>query len=312
MSDEKPGHDDTTGGADGAGPDEKSDLRVVLQFFIVPLALVVVLVLVFFGLQVARDRSPDPRATLRSLQSYDGFLAGVVGDLKRWQSGYDLSLLLRAQDREETRRLLPELVAAFRAAASGPDPRLRRYLALTLGQAADGRAVEALREGMRDPDAPTRLYSAWALMRTGDAEGLPELRTAAGDADDAVRKMAVFALGEMGDREALPLLREALADPRRDVGWNAALALARLGDRSGAPALRELLEAAAAGTSDDPDGDAARERVLNAIRGLSLLEDPEAIATLRRVAEASPDPVVRETARRALAAFEAGGAAGGR
>ncbi len=47
--------------------DEKSDLKVVMQFFIVPLILVAVLVLAFFGLQFLRNRNPDPRATLRSL-----------------------------------------------------------------------------------------------------------------------------------------------------------------------------------------------------------------------------------------------------
>src|SRR5712692_9414627 len=71
--------------------DGKSDLKIVLQFFIVPLSLVAVLVSAFFGLQVLRSRRPDAEGALRSLQRYDGLLARWVGDVKRWQSGYDLS-----------------------------------------------------------------------------------------------------------------------------------------------------------------------------------------------------------------------------
>src|SRR5713101_3743464 len=101
----------------------KSDLKVVLQFFIVPLSLVAVLVSVFFGLQVLRSRRPDAEGALRSLQSYDGLLARWVGDVKRWQSGYDLSLLMRAEDGEAIRRTLPRLTAAFRDARERGDDR---------------------------------------------------------------------------------------------------------------------------------------------------------------------------------------------
>src|SRR5258705_5549386 len=90
-------------------PEEKSDWKVVLQFFIVPLALVAVLVTVFFGLQVLRSRHPDSRATLTDLRSQGGFLLPWVGDPKRWQSGYDLSLLLRSGEGGNLDRLLPEM-----------------------------------------------------------------------------------------------------------------------------------------------------------------------------------------------------------
>jgi len=67
--------------------------------FIVPLSLVAVLVTVFFGLQVLRSRHPDPRTALGDLKGRKRFLLPWVGDPKRWQSGYDLSLLLRSGGR---------------------------------------------------------------------------------------------------------------------------------------------------------------------------------------------------------------------
>ncbi|MBI4169581.1 MAG: HEAT repeat domain-containing protein [Acidobacteria bacterium] len=288
----------------GAAPeeDEKSDLRVVLQFFIVPMALVIVLVAVFFGLQMARSARPDPGATLESLRSYEGFLAHWVGDLKRWQSGYDLSLLLRADDGKEAGRLVPDLSRAFREAGGSGDLKLRRYLALALGRARDARAAEALREGMKDADVQTRLYCAWGLLSLGDRSALGELRAAVADADPAVRKVAAFALGHLEDRDAVAVLLGALRDPEEDVRWNAALSLARLGRQEAAPVLIDLLDQAAPQAGGAPGGERS-DQAINAIRGLALLKDAGARERLNRVASGAADPRVREAARLALTAY---------
>ena len=286
----------------------KSDWKVVLQFFLVPLSLVGVLVSLFFGLQVMRNRRPDTESTLRSLQSYRGFLARYVGEVKRWQSGYDLSLLMRGDDPKEIRRILPELIGAFRSASLGGDLKLRRYLTLALGHSRDAGAIAPLREGLRDDDPPTRLFSCWGLMEIGDRAVLPDLRTAVGDADPGVRKTAIFALGQLADREALPLLRSALDDTTIDVRWNAALSLSRLGDPAGVRVLLGLLSDSI-GPADPASADNRRERALNAIRGLALLKAPEARAPLARAAADASDPRVQEAARLALDAYGAEAAA---
>ena len=287
-------------GPGGAG-DAKGDWRVVLQFFVVPLALVAVLVTVFFGLQVLRSRRPDPRATLDDLKSTGNFLLPWVGDPKRWQSGYDLSLLLRSG--EGASAPIPEMAAAFHEARSSGDLKLRRYLALALGRTGDARAGVALGEGLDDADGDTRLYCAWGLMQVGGEEALADLRrVAATHADAGVRKMAVFGLGQRGDPRATPVLRRALGDPDKDVRWNAALSLARLGDASGESILMEILEtwtpdAARSGAPAAAD-DAAP--ALNAIRGLALLGDGTARAGLERAAREGRSEVIRATARLAI------------
>jgi HEAT repeat protein len=285
--------------------DGRSDLRVVLQFFIVPLSLVVVLVSVFFGLQVLRSRRPDPGSALRSLESYDGLLARYVGDVKRWQSGYDLSLLLRAEDQAKLAQLVPDLTAAFREAGTRGDLKLRRYLVLALGHAADPRGAAALREGLADPDPQTRLFSTWGLMRVGGPAACADLRKAVGDSDPGVRKMAIFALGRLGDGAAVPAVRAALEDPEADVRWNAALALARLGDPTAAPLLIGLLDAPPLRPARPATGSDGADLMLNAIRGLALLRAPAGRAPLERLAESSVDPGIREAARLALDAYAA-------
>lgn len=282
-----------------ADTDDKSDWKVVSQFFIVPLALVAVLVSVFFGLQVLRSSHPDPRATLRHLKGPSRFLLPWAGDPKRWQSGYDLSLAVRGGGGEGGAALAPEMAAAFREA--GADPPLRRYLALALGRSGDPRAAPALREGMRDPDGETRLYCAWGLMRIADRTFVPDLRAAVGDRDEAVRTMAVFALGELDDRDGAAVLEAALRDGSMSVRWNAALSLARLGNDSGEPVLIGVLEGKETATDDKVNASAR----LNAVRGLALLRDDAARAALRRAAESGAGDEVSATARMALESIDA-------
>ncbi len=289
--------------------DEKSDWKVVLQFFVVPLALVAVLVTLFFGLQVLRSRRPDPRTTLDDLKSTAGFVLPWVGDPKRWQSGYDLSLLLRSGEGGSAAPLLPNIADAFRDARRAGDLKLRRYLALALGRAGDARAVVPLSEGLEDADGETRLYCAWGLMQVGGPAVPPVLRRAAAShADAGIRKMAVFALGQLGDRASSPVLLGALRDPDRDVRWNAAISLARLGDASGEPVLIEILET---WPEDDRSAKAAAREAdaspaLNAIRGLALLKGERAVAALERAARSAKSEEVRGTARLALESLGSG------
>ena len=292
--------------------ESKSDLKVVLQFFIVPLSLVAVLVSLFFGLQFLRQRRPDPETTLRALQHYDGFLGAVVGDLKRWQSGYDLSLLLRAQSPEDLRRMVPDLAAALRDAGVRRDLKLRRYLTLALGYAGDPRAAAPLAEALRDDDPETRLNAAWGLVQTGSDQALPELRQALRDPDPGVRKMAAYGLGALADHEAATALRAALSDTEVDVGWNAALALARISDPAAIPTLRAMLDRglAAPRAGEIDRGTGAGELTLNAVRALALLlPEQEAKAQLERVA-ASGDAAARAAALAALQGVETPGAKG--
>jgi len=292
--------DESAPGSNGEPEAEaRSDWKVVAQFFIVPLSLVVVLVALFFGLQLLRSRRLDPQETLSSLEHYEGFLGAFVGDLKRWQAGYDLSILLRTQDPEELRRMLPGLAAACREAGQRRDLKVRRYLTLALGYVSGPEAVEPLREAIRDEDAETRLNAAWGLLRTGDASAAPDLRSALLDRDPGVRKLAAFALGALLDHASGPELRAALSDPVQDVAWNAALALARLGDGSATPTLLTMLDR---GIAHGPGPGASSELAINAIRGLALLGSPEARPALERAA-ASADRGVQEAARLALQAL---------
>jgi len=287
--------------------DDRSDWKVVLQFFIVPLSLVAVLVSVFFGLQVLRSRHPDPQTALDDLKGNRSFLLPWVKDPKRWQAGYDFSLLLRSSAPGNAGTLIPGMANAFRDAGSQGDLKLRRYLALALGRSGDSHAAAALREGLKDTDGATRLFCVWGLMQIADRDAIAEQRAAAADSDAGVRTMAVFALGQMGDHDGAPVLKRALGDRERDVRWNAAISLARIGDASGESLLLEILAIPApvparAGDADPSDGASPS---LNAIRALALLKNAAARAALKRASESDANEKIRRTAGAALESLDA-------
>src|SRR5215510_11072580 len=98
---------------------------LAVQFFLIPLAVVGVTILVYAGFRsmLTDDRTPqDYLAEIR---------AG--GTNRRWPAAYELSRLMSDPKVRSDQTLAPALVAAYDAAKED-DPRVRRYLALALGR----------------------------------------------------------------------------------------------------------------------------------------------------------------------------------
>ena len=213
---------------------------IAVQFFLIPLLVVGATVLVYVGF----------RSMLSEDRSAEEYLIDIRsgGSNRRWPAAYELSRLMADPEfaKREEAKLAPELIKAF-ADSKNDDPRVRQYLALTLGRLTPPIPAEArqlLIDALNDQDSQTRISAIWALGLTGDS-------TAAGDierqyqADDAgIRKMAVYALGSMPVGVGNDTLIKALDDAQPDVQWNAAIALARHGRHEGVPVLRRMLDRA--------------------------------------------------------------------
>ena len=140
------------------------------QFFLLPLAVVAGLVGIFLLYTLATRQPPTARDHLRTLQS------GRFN--QRWQAAFELSNLLReGKDWRRDPALLRDVAAIFRSEAVHPnrDPRVRRYLALTLGNSDSREAVPPLLEALHDDDSETRLYATWGLARLAAPEAEPLL-----------------------------------------------------------------------------------------------------------------------------------------
>jgi hypothetical protein len=213
---------------------------VAVQFFLIPLLVVGATVLVYLGFRslVTDDRSAQEYLTdIRS-----------GGSNRRWPAAYELSRLMADPEftKSQEAMLAPELVRAF-ADSRDDDPRVRQYLALTLGRLnppipAEGRQL--LIEALSDPDSQTRINAIWALGSLRDASAAPEIARMYGSDDAGVRKMAVYALGSMPSDAGNETLVKALADAEVDVQWNAAIALARHNRHEGAQVLSRMLDRA--------------------------------------------------------------------
>jgi hypothetical protein len=213
---------------------------VAVQFFLIPLLVVGATVMVYVGFRslLTEDRSAEEYLTdIRS-----------GGSNRRWPAAYELSRLMADPEfaRNEEATLAPELIKAFDE-SRGDDPRVRQYLALTLGRLTPpipGEARRLLIEALGDADGQTRISAIWALGSTGDGTVAPEIERMYGSDDAGVRKMAVYALGSMPVSAGNETLVKALDDPEADVQWNAAVALARHGRHEGVPVLRRMLDRA--------------------------------------------------------------------
>ena len=213
---------------------------IAVQFFLIPLLVVGATVLVYVGFRslLSEDRSAEEYLTdIRS-----------GGSNRRWPAAYELSRLMADPEfvKREEAKLAPELTKAF-AESTNDDPRVRQYLALTLGRLTPPIPAEArqlLIAALNDQDSQTRISAIWALGSTGDATVAAEIERQYLSDDAGVRKMAVYALGSMPATSGNDVLIKALDDGQPDVQWNAAIALARHGRHEGVPVLRRMLDRA--------------------------------------------------------------------
>ena len=213
---------------------------IAVQFFLIPLLVVGATVLVYIGFRglLSDDRSAEEYLTdIRS-----------GGSNRRWPAAYELSRLMADPEfaKREEATLAPELTKAF-AESKNDDPRVRQYLALTLGRLTPPLPVETrqlLVDALNDADSQTRISAIWALGSTGEAAVSSDIERQFQSDDAGVRKMAVYALGSMPIEVGNETLIRALQDSEPDVQWNAAIALARHGRHEGVPVLRRMLDRA--------------------------------------------------------------------
>lgn len=273
------------------------------QFFLIPLAVVGVTVLVYVGFRslVVDDRTPED------------YLAEVRtgGWNRQWPAAYELSRLMADPKVRADRSLAPQLVKAFEEAKDG-DPRVRRYLALAIGRLdppLPSAAVATLTGALDDPDDEARISAIWALGSSGDPSVAPQLQPLYESSDAGIRKMVVYALGALPGDAQLVTLRTALQDSAADVRWNAAIALARHGSRDGLPVLREMLDRAYVERTvkrhpsqyDDPDPVA--DVIISSLRAVAALKDSTARPSVEGLSQQDRSMKVRQAALEVLRAL---------
>ncbi len=273
---------------------------LAVQFFLIPLAVVGIAVLVFLGFRslIADERSAD---TYLGEIRYGGWY-------RQWPAAYELSQLMLDPRVRADKRLGPELVKAFQEAKDA-DPRVRRYLALAIGRLDPPlapEAIETLTTALNDSDGDARISAIWALGSSGDESVVPRLQPLYESSDAGIRKMVVYALGALpGDAQAVTL-RTALQDSAPDVRWNAAVALARHGRSEGLPVIKQMLDRSYVeqivkrDVDQTGDQDPIADVMISGVRAAAALNDPGLRASIETLSQQDKSLRVRQAALEAL------------
>jgi HEAT repeat protein len=292
---------------------------LAVQFFLIPLVVVGVTVLVYVGFRSMLTDERSPAEYLAEVR-YGGWS-------RQWPAAYELSRLMEDPHVRADPSLVPELVKAFDEAKDG-DPRIRRYLALAIGRLdppLPKEAIDVLTKALDEPGTQwtpdivsrlngwadidineARIMTIWALGSSGDASVVARLVPLYGSTDAGIRKMVVYALGALPGEAQLPTLTTALKDEAADVRWNAAVALARHDSAEGVPVLREMLDRAFVehtvkrDVRQYEDQDPVADVMISGLRAAAALNDPTLKASVQGLSQQDRSLRVRQAALEAL------------
>src|SRR3954467_2340444 len=130
---------------------KKPTSLLIAQFFLFPLIIIAICVGIFLLFGYLTYEQKTAQEYLSEVRSGSELCC-------RWQSAYELSNIIASQkDKLRSTDFVNELVKVYQTSQSG-DPRIRRYLALTMGHLGDARAVPALVAGLGDTDVDNQIY----------------------------------------------------------------------------------------------------------------------------------------------------------
>lgn len=245
---------------DSLPPVDPPSARFIMQLFVIP--FIVVLVLVFFLLVVyglfgrIATGGRDAIEFVQAIRSQN--------ENRRWRAAFELASLIHNEPKlANDAALLGELSTLLAEELAKPADKAKvevaQYLALALGsfeilqgthqqRTVDPLAtlVRALAEGQ---PAPVRIAAVESLSRLAARSGgtLPNpdvvsaFIQASASADAAIRQRAAFALAVFDTPEVRKALADRLVDDDRLVRYNAGAALTRLDDPAALTVLREML-----------------------------------------------------------------------
>ena len=275
---------------------KKPTSLLIAQFFLFPLIIIAICVGIFllFGYLTYEQKTP---------QEYLNDVRNGSELCCRWQSAYELSNIISSQKEKLLNTgFVNDLVKVYESSRS-EDPRVRRYLALTMGHLGDARAIPALVEGLNDAESDNQIYDMWALGSIGDASAVPDIAKKLGAKDPAIRRTAAYVLGALKDPRAIHDLMIALNDSSEDVRWNAAIALAQLNDASGSELLMHLLDRTYVDRLEGMTPDQRTQLLINAVKCLGLLKFQPAKDKITSLSQSDPDLAVRDASLEALKKF---------
>lgn len=276
---------------------------LLLQFFIIPFAIVLVGVGIYLGFSWMVGQSRTAQDVMQEMKLTGG---ARRGDLAR----EFLIAVTRDPQGKVTPPMVAETLALFRSVPKVKEEEMTRCsLAQALGAMHGTEAIPDLIEIL---DAPATEFNALrvscmeALSYLGKNERIlhASIRLIK-DPDAEVRKRSVYTLGMQEDPLAIEPLKKALNDSRDDVAWNAAAALAsHYKDPACKPVLQKMLDRTylddmvRRGVAEQFYVDRTMETAINAVYALN---DRSFVPQLEQVGAKDPSVFVKHLAQEVLA-----------
>jgi HEAT repeat protein len=236
-------------------PVEPPSAGFILQLFLIPASIVLIIVGVWLAFNWLAQMGGDP---------YDYVKALERNSAQRWQVAVNLADALRDPQNDKLRndaavaRQLSDLLGREidGGGMSEEAIQLRGYLCNALGEFETPEVVipvlvKAAGTERDEKEMGVRFAAVKALAvllskspqikRSAHPEVLAVLLRNADESEPLLRSTAAFGLGAFGGDEARAKLEHMASDLYPDVRYNAATTLARLGDEAATPVIVEML-----------------------------------------------------------------------
>jgi HEAT repeat protein len=275
---------------------KKPTSLLIAQFFLFPLIIIAICIGIFLLFGYLTYEQKTPQEYLNDVRTGSELCC-------RWQSAYELSNIISSRkDKLRATGFVNDVIKVYQGSREG-DPRVRRYLALTMGHLGDPRAVPALVEGLNDTDPENQMNNLLALGSIADKSATPSVVQRLSSNDPAVRKMAAFVLSAIKDPAAARDLQVALNDTNDEVRWYAAIALAQVNDAAGADVLMKLTDHSYLDKLQGFNPEQKSQLLINAVKCLGILKFQPAKDRILALSQSDPDLAVRDASLEAVKKF---------
>jgi hypothetical protein len=244
---------------DALPPVEPPSAGFIVQLFVIPAVIVVIIVVVWGLFNWLAQMGNDPSSFVDALKR---------NNEARWQAAVNLADALRdphnvalKQDVKVANDLASILQTELAEGRIDENSlKLRVYLCNALGEFTVPEVVPALLQAATTQKSSDEKYVRFAALkalavfveaqkvkaktypRFADAEVMDVFLKASHDDEPVIRSTSAFGLGAIGNDKSLDRLKQMVNDPYPDVRFNAATMLARSGNDAAVPVLVEMLD----------------------------------------------------------------------
>lgn len=274
-------------------PKSDSGRKLFYGLFVFPLIIAVGMAVLLCTVVLLTRETETPESLITAIKT--------GSPSKRWQKAFELSNELnRSKEMLRESGVMKEIIHIL-SDRKEYDEKTRSYMAIALSRFDDPAVGETLRQVLREEDNPqVQLYLIWAIGQKQVKEAVDDLLPFLSKPQADLKQMAAYILGVLGDEKAVPGLLPLLDDPTRDVQWNAALSLARLKNDAGYSVLMKMVDRESLVSFHHLPEDKVEEIMVNAIRGLVLIDRSESLPVLAELSNSDKSLKVRQAAIEAL------------